>query len=99
MMYDVSPALYGETAARLGDAIGSADYYSGTIAFVYGGIECRFTASLIIYRRTVSLPEGDRSCIAGLVPVWWEFRTEGIEGEMLNDFDFAELRDRLVAPY
>lgn len=91
-MYSVLPELYYEAAARLTDAIGGQNYYSGSLVFPFGDIECRFTASIIIYREKLSMPEGDFAPISDLVPVWWEFHTTAADGEVLNDFDFSELK-------
>ena len=93
-MYSVSTELYEEVAVRLAEAIGGGSYFSGSLTFEWEGIECRLTASVIVYRRRESYPEGDRDAITDLVPVWWEFHTTGSEGEMLNDFTFSELRAR-----
>ena len=79
MMYSVSSELYLEVAARLAEAIGGGSYFSGSLTFPFGDMECR-------------LPEGDRDAIADLVPVWWEFHTVGSDGEALNDFSFSEVR-------
>ncbi len=95
MIYSVSSELYLEVAARLAEAIGGGSYFSGSLAFPFGGTECRLTASVIVYRRVERLPEGDRDAIADLVPVWWEFHTAGDGGEVLNDFSFSELRTYL----
>lgn len=92
MLYPVSAALYDEIRARLTDAIGDTDYFSGTLAFEFGQISCRLRTSLIVYRRTEQLPEGTCRPITDLVPVWWEFFTESDEGELLNDFSFDEVR-------
>ena len=92
MMYSVSTELYQEVAARLAEAIGSGRYYLGTLAFEYGEVECRLTASLLVYRERVRYPEGDRDEVADLVPVWWEFHTADEAGGFLNDFSFSELR-------
>lgn len=92
MMYSVSTELYEEVASRLRDAIGGGSYFSGSLTFEWEGIECRLTASVIVYRRRVSYPEGDRDELTDLVPVWWEFHTTGPEGEFPNDFSFSELR-------
>ncbi|WP_418983615.1 hypothetical protein [Alistipes sp.] len=92
MMYSVSPELYREAAARLAEAVGGSNYFSGTVRFPFGDTECRLTGSVIVYRKRESLPEGDGERIADLVPVWWEFHTS-IEGrEVLNDFSFSQLR-------
>ena len=90
-MYSVSTELYLDAAARLRDAIGDGSYFSGTLNFVYGEVECRLTASVIVYRERVRYPEGDRDEISDLVPVWWEFHTSDAGGEFLNDFSFSEL--------
>ncbi|MEG0789857.1 MAG: hypothetical protein RSB23_07325 [Alistipes sp.] len=95
-MYQIQPALYRETATRLCDAIDGENYFSGSITFVHEGIECRITLSVIVYRRLVSLPEGDCYPIDDLVPVWWEFHTIGVEGEELNDFCFSELKEYIL---
>ena len=88
MMYSVSSELYLEVAARLAEAIGGGSYFSGSLTFPFGDMECRLTASVIVYRRRERLPEGDPD----LVPVWWEFHTVGSDGEALNDFSFSEVR-------
>lgn len=92
MLYSVSPDLYRETAGRLAEAIGSESYFSGSLSFPFDGLDCRLTASVIVYRGRVSYPEGETNAIRDLVPVWWEFHTVGEEGERLNDFSFSELR-------
>ena len=86
MCFSVSPELYREAAVRLCDGI----------AFTYSNVDCRLTASLIVYRRTERAPEGVSHPIADLVPVWWEFHTVGPDGELLNDFSFAELKSYAV---
>ncbi len=92
MMYSVSTDLYLEVASRLRSAIGVGSYYSGTLLFEFGELECRLTASVLVYRERVRYPEGDRDEISDLVPVWWEFHTTDSTGEILNDFSFSELR-------
>ena len=59
MMYSVSSELYLEVAARLAEAIGGGSYFSGSLTFPFGDMECRLTASVIVYRRVERLPEGD----------------------------------------
>ncbi len=93
MFLTVTPELYQEILARLTDAIGDRNYFSGSLEFVFEGIACRLRTSVIVSRRTELLPEGTFEVIDDLVPVWWEFHTESDEaGEMLNDFSFGELR-------
>lgn len=92
MIYSVSSELYLEAASRLLEAIGAGSYFSGSLTFPFGDVECRLTASVIVYRQCESLPEGDREAIADLVPVWWEFHTTDVSGEMPNDFSFSGLK-------
>jgi len=92
MMYSVSSSFAGARAGRRGGAFGGGSYFSGSLTFPFGDMECRLTASVIVYRRRERLPEGDRDAIADLVPVWWEFHTVGSDGEALNDFSFSEVR-------
>jgi len=51
MMYSVSSELYLEVAARLAEAIGGGSYFSGSLTFPFGDMECRLTASVIVYPR------------------------------------------------
>lgn len=92
MTYPVSSQLYEQTAARLAEAIDARDYFSGSVAFRFGETDCRLTTSVIVCRSRLSQPEGTADVITDLVPVWWEFHTVGDEGELLNDFSFAELK-------
>ena len=91
-MYLVSAELYDMAADLLVERIDRSDYFSGTVEFEYGGVECRLTASVIVYRRREVLPEREYDRICDLVPVWWEFHTVMPEGEVLNDFSFSELK-------
>lgn len=95
-MYVISPKLYDEVATRLREAIGRDSYFSGSVQFPFGEVECRFTGSLVVHHRTRQLPEGDFDCIADAVPVWWEFSTSRDGQEMLNDFSFGDLREFLL---
>lgn len=91
-MYSVLPELYLEAAARLSDAIDGENYFSGSVSFRHDGLDCRLTTSVIVYRTPMSHPEGDSMPVTDLVPVWWEFHTLSEAGEVLNDFDFSELK-------
>lgn len=97
MMYSVSDVLYDEVSARLREAIDGESYFSGSVETEFEGAECRLTASLILYRQRIVLPEGEMTTLADAVPVWWEFHTVIDGEERLNDFSFAELRRRLAA--
>lgn len=95
-MYEITSRLYEETAQRLCDAIGGGNYFSGSIEFLFDDIECRLTATAIVYRSRIEMPEGSGMKIDDIVPVWWEFHTSGDDGEMLNDFSFAALKEHIV---
>ena len=81
-MLNITSEIYRLVADRLRDAVGDADYTLRT--------------TLLIYRREVSDESGSWSAIYDLVPVWWEFHSVTGEGEVLNDFDFEELRRELI---
>lgn len=98
-MKAISVDLYRQVALALGAAIGSADFFNGSVDVALDGTDARLTLTAIVYRRTVDAPDGIRRPIADIVPVWWEFHTRsaGIPGgETLNDFDFAEVKPFLV---
>ena len=53
--------------------------------------------SAVIYRHNEALPEGRVvDLIDNIIPVWWEFHSTTDEGEVFNDFDFAELKEYLL---
>ncbi|MEG2614720.1 MAG: hypothetical protein RR996_06740 [Alistipes sp.] len=96
MIISVTPELYRQMSNRLCEAIGASDYFSDTICFVEQEVESRLTASILVYHRTECAPDGVWRPITDLVPVWWEFHTvvEGVE--VLNDFDFNELKTYII---
>lgn len=94
-MYHILPELYDLTTERLLERIDRAEYFSGSVDFDYGDVECRLTASLIVYRRREVFPEGEFYTVFDLSPVWWEFHTTIDGEERLNDFQFTEIRGRL----
>jgi len=95
-MFQVTSSLYRELADRLADAIGAKNYFSGTVRCEAGAFGCRLTVTLIIYRAEDALPEGSVSRVVDLVPVWWEFHVDAIDGERNSDFSFRELKTYLV---
>ena len=95
-MYDVLPELYREVANKIIEHVGRRGYYSGALDFEWESVECRMVLSAVVYRRTEQYPEGERPLVADMVPVWWEFHSTTDEGEVLNDFDFAELKEYLL---
>jgi hypothetical protein len=95
-MIEITSEIYETIARVLCAEIGEANYFNGKIEIDNEEFYATLTLTAIIYRRTETLPEGEFSRIADLVPVWWEFSTNGECGEVLNDFSFAELKPYLV---
>ena len=85
-MFQVSSELYDEIAIRLREAFGGGGFYSGSV-------ECAVGETLCSDDRW---PEGCRRRLTDVVPVWWEFHTVTADGEVPNDFSFAELRPSLL---
>ena len=94
-MYRISPKVYDELAALLRDRIGDGSYYAGRVECLDGDVQVELRTTLIIYRHDDRRPDGCVNLIDDTVPVWWECHTLCGAGEFLNDFDFAEIRDRL----
>lgn len=92
MIYSVSTELYEEVARRLTERIADRGYFSGSLSFAFGGMECRLVTSCFVRRRRVEQPEGTTEPVSDLIPVWWEFHTADAEAERLNDFSFSSLR-------
>ncbi len=97
-MYQISCAIYENMANHLIDKVGKSSYFSGTVEFSTIDnqgceVECRIVASLIIYRETISLPEGCVEVISNIVPVWLECHTIVEMEERINDFDIVELKN------
>ena len=95
-MYEISSNLYEETARKLLDAIGGDSYFSGSVVFPFDDVECRLTASLVVYRSKGEMPEGAFEAIDDIVPVWWEFATVCDGSETLNDFSFGTLKEFML---
>ena len=95
-MHEISSQIYEKTAQKLCNLVGGNGYFSGTLEFAHEDIECRMVASLIIYRKKVEMPEGLFDVIDDIVPVWWEFHTVIDGEELINDFDFARLKEYIL---
>ena len=96
-MYTVLSKVYLEVAERLSALIGTSQYYSGAFEIDFEDVSCCMVLSAVIYRHDETLPEGrEVDLIDNIIPVWWEFHTITEEGEVLNDFDFAELKEYLL---
>lgn len=96
-MLNIPVSVYEEVADRLREALGMKDYFSGSIEAHDDYYDYRLTATLIVYRRRDGYAGCEFEAIDDLVPVWWEFHSYDMEGELLNDFDFSFLRGMLVA--
>lgn len=95
-MININSDDYRRMADDLRDLIGDRNYFNGSISIeteVWGGL---LGCVLIVYRERISYPEGDSDEIADIVPVWWEFHTIVENGEVLNDFQFSELKRYIV---
>jgi hypothetical protein len=94
-MIEICSDSYRDLAALLREEIQTADYFNGSVTLEKPDFSARLVATLIIYRRTETTPEGARRPIDNVVPVWWELQTTTPEGPVPNDFSFSELRPLL----
>ena len=90
-MYTISDQLYVEVAERLWGAIGTRDYFSGSVTFTSEDVECKLLCTLFISRGRDSESEGRLGEICKITPVWWEFHTTIGSEELLNDFSFKTM--------
>ena len=95
-MIEICNETYRELAKRLRDAIGMADYFNGSVELENEEWSARLVVTLIIYRRTETVPEGIRKPISDTVPVWWELTTTQNGQPVTNDFSFSELKPFLI---
>jgi hypothetical protein len=96
-MLEIDDNVYAAVARAVCDAVGDSDFFNGRVECDTGGFWSTLTATLLVYRNEETLPEGMRSVISDIVPVWWEFSTvfPGM-GEVVNDFSFAEMKRFIV---
>ncbi len=95
-MIEIRDDFYAEVASALTERIGTAEFFNGSVEIDHRDVNAVLRATLIIHRRTVTAPDGERRPISDVVPVWWEFHTTGARGEELNDFSFGELKPFLT---
>ncbi|MFR5872244.1 MAG: hypothetical protein ACLUEV_12220 [Alistipes sp.] len=89
-MYSVSPELYQEVAARLADAVdGKLLFGIARIPFRRYGLPLYGVGHRLTGRG--SQPKAMRSLFRTSCPYGGSF-TFSAEGEMLNDFDFSEMK-------
>lgn len=93
MIYSISSQLNERIAEALLAAIGTRNFFSGSVCVVSDDdVECTLRTSCVVYRRPVSMPEGEGSAILSVVPVWWELHTVCAAGVLDNDFSFGDLQ-------
>ena len=95
-MYAILPEVYDELAERVACEVGEGSYWSGSVESMCGEVRVLFRATLILYRREDRRPDGRVLLTTDVVPVWWECHTTYGADELLNDFDFPTLRNRLI---
>lgn len=92
-MIEIHPKIYEKLTKLLIDKLEVSDFYSDITRFDVESMEYHFSATLMIYRKKVQYPEGEELEICDIVPIWWEFHSSSEDGEQLNDFDFAILKE------
>lgn len=90
-MYEISTSLYREVGERLIEAIGTREYFSGSIYLTHGDVDCQLTCTLLIERGERAFEGYCFKPITRLIPIWWEFHTFINDEEQMNDFSFSEL--------
>lgn len=91
---EITDADYRLVANRLLNAIGSCDYFNGTVKCCHDDFYSSLTVSLLIYK-TSPTPIVAMNDTTDIIPVWWEFHTTTPEGEIMNDFSFSTLKEYL----
>jgi hypothetical protein len=87
---DILTTVGSEVGSEVWSGVGSEPRIDQT------AVEWRLTLTAIIYRRNETLPEGVRRPVSDVVPVWWEFHTVSEQGDVPNDFSFAEFKPYLI---
>ncbi len=87
---------YRTTAEALSDALGSACFIDDDIEVLGDGWEGFLRLTAIIHRGVDDAPDYYRRPITNVIPIWWEFHTVVDGEEILNDFQFGELKTYLI---
>ena len=95
-MYFFKSEIYEELSSEIRCSLENKCYFNGWADVADGDVVCRLVASLIIYRRKVTLLSDERDTIVNVVPVWWECHTFAGGTEVENDFDFDEFRCAMI---
>lgn len=97
IMLEIDYETYREVAGKLAEAVGARDFFNGTVSCDHREFSSSLTATLLIYRNEDTIPEGGRSTLTDVVPVWWEFCTVLPDGnEMLNGFSFTDFKETFL---
>lgn len=97
-MIEIADDIYSALAQKLKKTIGTADYFNGTVEMEMGDVQFVFVATLVVYRRSRTTPEGVVRAIENVVPIWWELKTTTDHGEQINDFSFSGIKPLLTDP-
>lgn len=96
-MIEIIGRDYEAVGCMFRDAIDGKAYFNGTIEYEREGLVSVLKTTVIVYREEYEYPEGRRSRIVNLVPVWWEFTTWLPDGmQVINDFCFGELKRHVL---
>ncbi len=95
MSYELNLEDYELLLGRLTEAIGGRHYFNGTVRAEGTDVDFLLTCSCVVYRRAVEMPDGQRDEVTDIVPVWWDLRSVGDDGEVDNDFSFDTMRELL----
>ncbi len=95
MSYELNLEDYELLLGRLVEVIGGRHYFNGTVRAEGTDVDFLLTCSCVVYRGAVEMPDGRRDEITDIVPVWWDLRSIGDEGEVDNDFSFDTMRELL----
>lgn len=95
-MLEIYNDTYRGLAKQLRDAIGTSDYFNGSVELSTEEFCARLTTTLIVYRRDETTPEGHRRPFENVVPVWWELTTTRSGVPTPNDFSFSELKPYMI---
>ncbi len=91
-MIEIEENDYREIARRLKNAIADSDFFNGSIEYDTDRFYSTLTATAIVHRTDIEMPDGCIPQIQDVVPVWWSFSTYQYGEACLNDFCFDYVR-------
>lgn len=95
-MLHITDEVYDLLAEELKDRIFAIedDPSNLYIEVEHDGFVYALELSAFVYWRTERYPEGDKTEIEDIIPVWWEIRVfNGDDDEVSNDGDFKEIKE------